>query len=103
MIAKAKFLPRLQPDKEFRWDYDYIEIGESQDNFASGVSGGQAGFYEEFQPTHSDDEWTIGSSSSISSRSRSPSNTNRSSSENTSIWEGDTLASNSDHEGKRSR
>jgi hypothetical protein len=102
MIAKAKFLPRVQLDKEFRWDYDYIEIGESQDNFAA---GGQAGVYEEFQPTHSDDEWTLGSSSSISSRSRSPSNTNRSSSENTSIWEGDTLASNSDHEasGKRNR
>jgi membrane-associated phospholipid phosphatase len=93
-IAKGKFLPRMQYDKEFRWDYDYIEIGESQDNY-SAKDG--AGFYEEFQPSTSDDEWTVGSSSSISSRSRSPSNTNRSSSE-TSLWEGETLASTSDNE-----
>lgn len=95
-ITKWKFLPRLQPDKEFRWDYDYIEIGESQDSYAAGQN--YAGLYEEFHPANSDsEEWTIGSSSSFSSRSRSPSNGNRSSSEN-SNWEGDTLASTSDHE-----
>jgi hypothetical protein len=99
-IAKTKFLPRLQQDKEFRWDYDYIEIGESQDSYASGQS--HTGLYEEFQNTHSDsEEWTLasGSGSSYSSRSRSPSNGNRSSSETS--WEGDTLASNSDHERSR--
>jgi hypothetical protein len=96
-IAKAKFLPRMQYDKEFRWDYDYIEIGESQDAYSSKDG---PGFYEEFQPSTSDDEWTVGSSSSISSRSRSPSNTNRSSSE-TSLWEGETLASTSDNERSR--
>jgi len=96
-IAKTRWLPRLQPDKEFRWDYDYIEIGESQDSYASGQT--YTNLYEEFQPTNSDsEEWTLasGSGSSYSSRSRSPSNTNRSSSE--ASWEGDTLASNSDHE-----
>lgn len=25
--AKSKFLPRMQVDKTFRWDYDYVEVG----------------------------------------------------------------------------
>ena len=51
-ITKTKFLARLQPDKEFRWDYDYLEIG----------SGGNERFdygLEDFDNYHSeDDEWT---------------------------------------------
>ena len=66
-VAKVKFLARLQPDKEFRWDYDYIEIGAGgdSDRFEYGLT--------DFDNYHSeDDEWTIGSSSGISSGCRSP-------------------------------
>ena len=96
-IAKAKFLPRVQHDKVFRWEYDYIEIGESQDAFMS-LAGPGLPLYEEFQPATDSDEWTLGSSSSFSSRSRSPSNGTRSSTEATSLWEGDTVSGGSDYE-----
>ena len=89
----------MQADKEFRWDYDYVEIGESQDSYVSS-SQAYTNLYEEFHPSQSDsEEWTLasGSGSSYSSRSRSPSyGGNRSSSE--ASLDGDTLASNSDHE-----
>ena len=63
-FAKAKFLPRLQPDKNYRWDYDFVEIGELSD-YGYGLAG--------IDGSHPDsDEWTIGSSSSISSGSLSP-------------------------------
>jgi membrane-associated phospholipid phosphatase len=63
-FAKAKFLPRLQPDKNYRWDYDFVEIGEASD-YGYGLAG--------IDGSHPDsDEWTIGSSSSISSGSLSP-------------------------------
>lgn len=26
--ARSRFLPRPQPRKTFRWDYDYVECGE---------------------------------------------------------------------------
>jgi len=90
-IAKSKFLPRLQWDKDLRWDYDYIEIGDTPETFNS-----PTGEYEEFHPLSDSDEWTLGTSSSFSSRSRSPSSGTRSSSDN--MWEGDTLASGSDGE-----
>lgn len=62
-FAKAHFMPRLQPDKMFRWDYDFIEIGEAPMEYG----------YEGVDGAHADsDEWTIGSSSSISSGSLSP-------------------------------
>ncbi|KIW11593.1 hypothetical protein PV08_10894 [Exophiala spinifera] len=64
-FAKAKFLPRLQPDKKYRWDYDYVEIGEEQSDYGYSLAGLNGG--------HPDsDEWTIGSSSSVSSGSLSP-------------------------------
>ena len=64
-FAKSHFLPRLQPDKRYRWDYDYIEIGEHQSEYAYGIAG--------LDGTSPDsDEWTIGSSSSVSSGSMSP-------------------------------
>ena len=28
LVAKARFLPRVQMDRKLRWDYDYVEIGE---------------------------------------------------------------------------
>lgn len=91
-VAKQKFLPRVQSDKTTRWDYDFTELGESQE-----YGHVMTHFYEEFHPTSDSDEWTIGSSSSISSGTRSPSNGPRSPIDSEG-WEGDTLASASDHE-----
>ena len=89
-VAKAKFLPRLQPDKMFRWDYDYAEVGEGPTNQGYELADLEADHH------HGDtDEWTIGSSSSISSGSISPVE------ETQSLWEGETLASHSDAENQR--
>lgn len=85
-VAKAKFLPRLQSDKMFRWDYDYIEVGDVPltDSFA---------LTQLDVNSHRDSaEWTVGSSSSVSSGSVSPVD------ESQSLWEGETLASHSDSE-----
>lgn len=68
-FAKANFLPRLQPDKKVRWDYDYIEIGDSSSEYGYGLAG-----LDESSPDS--DEWTLGSSSSISSGSMSPTEEN---------------------------
>ena len=86
-VVKSKFLPRIQPDKMFRWDYDYTEIGDdpSEKGYALASPEGAA---EEA------DEWIVGSSSSISSGSRSPIDESVS-------WEGETLASHSDTEAQR--
>ncbi|KAI4213464.1 MAG: hypothetical protein LQ351_003964 [Letrouitia transgressa] len=88
-LPRAKFFPRQQPGKMFRWDYDYLEIGDgpSERGYALANFGND---------THADtDEWTVGSSSSISSGSMSPTD------ESSSIWEGETLASPSESESKR--
>ena len=89
-IAKAKFLPRLQPDKMFRWDYDYIEVGHGLSNYGYELADLDANVHQ-----GDSDEWTVGSSSSISSGSISPVD------EAQSIWEGETLASHSDSEAQR--
>lgn len=63
--ARAKFVPRVQLDKMFRWDYDYVEIGESAtDPYAYGL----ATFNNDFELDS--DDWAA-SSSSISSSSGS--------------------------------
>ena len=81
-VAKARFLPRQQPDKTFRWDYDYAELGEEHSEKGYALA--------DLHPSHIDaDEWTVGSSSSISSGSISP----RGNEESQSLWEGETLAS----------
>lgn len=85
-IARANFLPRAQEDKTWRWDYDYVEIGDTP---AGGYEYGLTGINTEFR-SDSSDEWTAGSSSSISSGSRTPID------ETSSAWEGDTLASDSE-------
>ncbi|KAI9658685.1 MAG: Aureobasidin resistance protein Aur1 [Bathelium mastoideum] len=97
-IAKARFLPRLQSDKMFRWDYDYTEVGESTDSYAYGLTD-----LDDFPSAPFDsDEWTIGSSSSFSSGHRSPSTGLRSPvDEPPNLWDGDTLASSSDTEAQR--
>lgn len=96
-ITKGNFLPRLQPGKMFRWDYDYVEVGESRDAVDAYAL---ADIDEEgFRPvaTQPDsDEWTVGSSSSFSSTSRSPSMGARSPTDET--WEGETLASDSEYQ-----
>jgi len=82
-IAKTNFLPRVQMDKFFRWDYDYVEYGDAPSNtyeYGLQTFGRDAFRFDS-------DEWTIGSSSSVSSGSRSPID------ENNSSWEGETLAS----------
>lgn len=97
-IAKSKFLPRPQPGKFFRWDYDYVEIGE--DPVATGMVTSSRGYtlagLDEVAATEPD-EWTVGSSSSISSGTQSPVDAVD---EHTS-WEGETLASHSDTEAQR--
>lgn len=65
-FAKTRFLPRVQLDKTFRWDYDYVEFGESAVEYGYGL----ASYDGEFNLDS--DEWTVGSSSSISSGSLSP-------------------------------
>lgn len=64
-FAKSRFLPRMQTGKRFRWDYDYIKLGEETSDYGYGLA--------DLDGSHPDsDEWTIGSSSSISSGSLSP-------------------------------
>ena len=82
-IAKTNFLPRIQSDKVFRWDYDYVEKGDAPEG---GYEYGLTVLDHDFRHDSSD-EWTIGSSSCISSGSRSPVD------ESQSSWEGETLAS----------
>ncbi len=63
--AKSTFLPRIQSDKAFRWDYDYVEVGDTPAEYGYGRAG--------LDGLEADtDEWTVGSSSSISSGSLSP-------------------------------
>jgi len=89
-VAKTKFLARLQPDKEFRWDYDFLEIGNGYSpDYAFGMSDFNGDYHSE------DDGWTTGSSSSVSSGCRSPVEDTQ------SVWESgsETLAGHSDTEG----
>lgn len=89
-VVKAKYLPRQQPDKAFRWDYDYVEFGADPSEKGYALADLDENHH------HGDtDEWTIGSSSSISSGSISPVD------EGQSLWEGETLASHSDTEAQR--
>ncbi|KAI4260947.1 MAG: hypothetical protein LQ352_000102 [Teloschistes flavicans] len=87
-VAKAKFLPRMQPNKMLRWDYEYKEVGE--DPTEQGYALADLG-----NGPRDVDDWTIGSSSSISSGSISPVDDTH------SLWEGETLASHSDTESRR--
>ena len=72
----------------FRWDYDYKEVGE--DPVEQGYALADFG-----NGPHDADDWTTGSSSSISSGSISPVD------DSNSIWERETLPSHSDNEAKR--
>jgi membrane-associated phospholipid phosphatase len=87
-IARANWLPRRQPDKFFRWDYDYVERGEAPTDEKSGHEYGLTDLNDFHNRISS--EWTMGSSSSISSGSISPVDNQ---SDRNSLWEGETLAS----------
>lgn len=87
--AKSRFIPCMQHDKTVRWDYDYVEVGDAKDTYNYDL----ATLHGEFQTDS--DEWTVGSSSSISSGSLSPVD------EAQSIWDGDTVGGNSDIEACR--
>ena len=85
-FAKAHFLPRMQADKWFRWDYDYVEFGDAQADYSYGLVSIDG-------ELHTDgDAWTIGSSSSISSGSMSPNG------ETQSLYDGETIGAHSDSE-----
>ena len=93
--ARGEWLPRLQPGKLFRWQYDYVEHGEVTERYAYGLTDlddYQHGFHGD------SDEWTIGSSSSFSSSSRDPSAGMRSPVTDESSWEGDTIASDNEYQ-----
>jgi len=63
-IARAKFVPRIQAGKSLRWDYDFVEIGDVDMSYAELNT-----IEEYYTPSRSDDEWTVGESSSIHSAS----------------------------------
>lgn len=84
-IVKSKFLPRQQPNKFLRWDYDFVEFGDDP---------AEKGYVSLDPGIEDTEDWTVGSSSSVSSDSRSPIDESDS-------WEGATLASHSDTEAQR--
>ncbi|KAG8162270.1 hypothetical protein KVR01_008035 [Diaporthe batatas] len=75
-IARTRYLPRQQPNKRHRWEYEYVEIGEKpktldEEEGYIGVGGEYGMGLLERRSMHlsEDDEWTLGSSSSFSSTS----------------------------------
>lgn len=97
-VAKAKFLPRLQPGKMFRWEYDYVEVGEVKEEFEYGL-GDLDDHFRYF--TSDSEDWSMGSSASYTSGNRSPSSLRSPVDEYESSWEGETLASPSEPHEKR--
>ncbi|KAH3919537.1 hypothetical protein HBI56_027970 [Parastagonospora nodorum] len=92
-FGRAKFLPRPQADKEFRWDYDYVEIGDPMD----GAGYSMLDIYEEFQPQSDSDDWASGSSSSYSTGGRSPMGAHSPvDTDAQSLWDGDTVGSDTE-------
>jgi hypothetical protein len=92
-FGRAKTLPRPQADKEFRWDYDYVEIGDPAD----GAGYSMLDIYEEFQPQSDSDDWASGSSSSYSTGGRSPMGAHSPvDTDAQSLWDGDTVASDTE-------
>lgn len=86
--ARIEVLPRMQPDKEIRWDYDYVEIGDLQDTSYSILDT-----HEEFTLQSDSDDWANGSSSSYSISDRSPTGASSPVDDAQSLWDGETIAS----------
>lgn len=67
-ITKSRWLPRPQPDKTHRWEYDYVEFGDRPSKLRDEEYGySQYGYglgLLERPSSGDDDEWTIGSSHS---------------------------------------
>lgn len=66
-ITKARWMPRPQPGKSSRWDYEYIEFGDrpnklQDEEFGYSRYGYGMGILER-EGQSEDDEWTLGSSS----------------------------------------
>lgn len=78
-FARNRFMPRVQTDKLFRWDYDYVEYGDLAPGYNVSVTNFDGDVLDS-------DEWTVGSSSSFSSGSLSPVDDQYS-------WESDSLVS----------
>lgn len=99
-FAKAKFLPRIQPNKMFRWDYDFIERGEAKEGYAYGLTDLDDDDFRHIPGVDNDDMWSLGTSSSVSSASRSPIGLSPvdGTEEGHESWEGETLAGGSDGE-----
>ena len=89
--ARAKFLPRVQPDKEFRWDYDFVETGDPQD-----IGYSMVDIYEEFTPHSDSEDWPSGSSSSYSTGGRSPVGSRSPVDDAQSLWDGETVGSDTE-------
>lgn len=81
-ISRSKFLPRRQPDKTFRWDYDYVEIGDGEPS-----RRGLPSPHQKLGPAW--DDWAVGSSSSFSSGTLSPVDDHH-------FWDEETLGSGSE-------
>ncbi|KAJ5386443.1 Inositol phosphorylceramide synthase catalytic subunit aur1 [Penicillium cosmopolitanum] len=75
-------------DKTFRWDYDYVEVGDYSREFGYDLASLDGDLNLD------SDEWTVGSSSSVSSGSLSPVDDHY-------AWESETLTSNHDLEAGR--
>lgn len=91
--SRGLFLPRVQPDKEFRWDYDFVEVGEPND----GSGYGMLDIYEEFHPLSDSEDWASGSSSSYSTGNRSPGGMRSPTTDDAhSEWDGDTVGSDTE-------
>ena len=91
--ANAIFLPRLQSEKFVRWDYDFVEIGESFEE-SQKVFGDQV---RDIRILSDSDEWTLGSSTALSSGTRSPSTENKTPIDDIlCLWDGDTIGSGYD-------
>lgn len=84
----------MQADKDFRWDYDFVEYGSRPSSYSGDYAYGltdldEMGYHAE------DDEWSAGSSSSYSSGSRTPSTPISPADYRSPLWESDTETLNS--------
>ena len=59
-VTKARFMPRPQPDKTNRWEYEYVEIGDRGPVFDEELAAYSLGIVA----AEDSDEWTVASSSS---------------------------------------
>lgn len=99
-FANAKFLPRMQAGKRFRWDYDFIERGEAKEGYVYGMTDLDDDFGR--VPGDGDEMWSLGTSSSVSSGGRSPAGMRSPIDGNEDEWEGETLSGGSEGEKMRS-